>query len=286
MRVDATKPRGGAPVVKDRTARDLFDELRRTLPDPFVLQINHPRAGVTGYFEQYKLDRARGVGTDPGYDAAFDALEVWNGRNVDARDKVLDDFFALLRTRHPVTATADTDTHGIVGQEPGYPRTWVRVGDDRHLEDWSAARTAELVASIKERRDVVLSNGPFLRVTASGASIGGVARGRDVTVKVHVESAPHVVVERVELRRVSGATVAKGVAPQPIRGGALAADVAFDVHADADDAFIVVAIGTKPMTPVLGGDAKEIAPWAMTGATWIDADGDGKSLGRSATGAK
>jgi hypothetical protein len=300
MRVDATKPRGGAPVVKDRTARDVFDELRRRLPDPFVLQINHPRTGLTGYFDQYKLDRARGVGTDPGYDAGFDALEVWNGRNVDARDKVLEDFFALLRTKHPVTATADTDTHGIVGQEAGYPRTWVRVSDDRHLEDWSAARTQDLVEGVKQRRDVVLSNGPFLRVTSNGAPIGGVARGRDVTVKVHVESAPHVVVDRVELRRASGASVAKAVTMQPIHGGAVAADVAFDVHADTDDAFIVVATGSKAMTPVLSGEApsarsagagpsarsagadSDIAPWAMTGATWIDADGDGKSLGRGA----
>jgi hypothetical protein len=34
------------------------------------------------------------------------------------------------------------------------------------------------------------------------------------------------------------------------------------------------------MTPVLSGDAKEIAPYALTGAIWVDADGDGKSLGR------
>jgi hypothetical protein len=31
---------------------------------------------------------------------------------------------------------------------------------------------------------------------------------------------------------------------------------------------------------VLAGDDKEITPWAMTGAIWIDADGDGKALGR------
>ena len=36
------------------------------------------------------------------------------------------------------------------------------------------------------------------------------------------------------------------------------------------------------MRPMFSGDDKEIAPWAMTGAVWIDADGDGKSLGRVA----
>jgi hypothetical protein len=34
------------------------------------------------------------------------------------------------------------------------------------------------------------------------------------------------------------------------------------------------------MSPVLSGDVVEITPWAMTGAIWIDADRDGKSLGQ------
>src|SRR5262249_34830106 len=143
------------------------------------------------------LDRARGEGTEPGYDAAFDALEVWNGRNVESRMPVIDDWRALLRTGHPVTATADTDTHGIVGQEPGYPRTMVRVDDDGHLAAWDAARTADLVRGVKVRRDVVLTNGPMLRVTANGAPIGGVAsaKSRVVTVKAHVECAPWIEVD-------------------------------------------------------------------------------------------
>ena len=70
--------------MRDRTAREVFDEL----PDAarsgdFVLQINHPRTGRTGYFDQLGFDPATGVRHGPGYDAGFDALEVWNGRNVD-----------------------------------------------------------------------------------------------------------------------------------------------------------------------------------------------------------
>ena len=70
-------------------------------PGDFVIQVNHPRSGQNGYFDQLGFDLATGVGTDPGYDPQFDALEVWNGRNVDARAKVLGDFFALLRTEPP-----------------------------------------------------------------------------------------------------------------------------------------------------------------------------------------
>lgn len=282
MPFDAAKPRGGAPAVRDRTARDVFDDLRKTLKDPFVIQINHPRYKLAGYFLQYGFDAKTGVGTDPGYDDRFDALEVWNGRNIDGRDAVLKDLLAMLRTSHPVTATATTDTHGIVDQEPGYPRTYVRVTDDDHLDAWDAARTGDLVKAVKSVRDVVLTNGPFLRVTANGAPIGGIAKGREVIVKVHVECAPWVLVEDVRLLRANakGTEETRRVTLAPLPSGAMGADVTFKVKVEADDAIVVVATGSKPMTPVLSGDAKEIAPWAMSGAIWIDANGDGKALGR------
>ncbi|MGO9838202.1 MAG: CehA/McbA family metallohydrolase [Polyangiaceae bacterium] len=278
---DASKPRGGAPPVRDRLAHEVFEELRRAGGE-VVVQVNHPRSGSNGYFDLLGFQAATGVGTQPGYDATFDALEVWNGRNVEARGKVRDDFFALLRTGHPVTATATTDTHGIVGQEAGYPRTYVRVGDDMHLDAWNEGRTADLVRAIKSVRDVVLTNGPMLRVTAGGVSIGGVVRGRAATVKVHVESAPWVVVDEVSLVRASAPDKpdTKRIVAKPNESGALVADVSFDVRATADDAFVIVASGTRPMSPVLAGDDREIVPWAMTGAIWIDADRDGRALGR------
>ena len=285
---DASKPRGGAPPVRDREAKDTFADLRKTLAVPFVLQINHPRSGNTGYFDQLKFDRKTGVGTGAGYDSAFDAIEVWNGRNVGTRDYVLLDFLALLRTGHPVTAMGNTDTHGIVGQESGYPRTYVRVSDDTHLETWDAARAQDLVRSIRSLRDVLVTNGPFLRVTANGAGIGGIAKAKGgfVDVRVHVECAPWILPEHVVLRRTVG--TAKGgdeTMDLPLTlalntKGALAGDVSFHLPVDRDDAFVVQARGTKPLSPVLSGDASEILPYAMSGAIWVDGNGDGKALAR------
>jgi hypothetical protein len=288
LTLDPTKARGNAPVVRDRTAHEVFDELRHrdgAGGGGLVLQVNHPRTGITGYFDQLAFDPAKGVGSDPGYDAGFDALEVWNGRNVGPRSRVIDDWLALLRTSHPVTATADTDTHGIVGQEAGYPRTYVRVADDEHLGAWDAARTADVVRGVKVLRDVVLTNGPMLRVTANGKPIGGVARGRDVTVKVHVECPPWVEVTTVQLVRASDMGIDKvadsrPVKLAPLKGGAVGADAVLHTRAQADDAVFVIASGAAPMSPVLAGDPAEITPWAMTGAIWVDADGDGQSLGR------
>lgn len=283
---DRAKPAGGAPSVRDRSARDVFEEIRRRPGPERVLQINHPRSGTNGYFDRLAFDRKTGEGTGPGYDASFDALEVWNGRNVDARAAVLDDFVALLRTSHPVTAIADTDTHGIVGQEAGLPRTYVRVAKDEALDAWDEARTRDLVRSVRVARDVVLSNGPFLRVSANGAGIGGIATARrgTVVVKVHVTSAPFVVVDRAELRFAGGARVAGGgvvaLAPRKGASGSMDADISFSVTATADDAFVVIVSGTRPMRPMFAGEDREISPWAMTGAIWIDANGDGKALAR------
>lgn len=286
LAADPAKPRSGAPPVRDRSAHEVFEEVKSRLGPARVLQINHPRSGSNGYFDLLGFDPKTGKGTGPGYDEAFDALEVWNGRNVEARTKVLDDFLALLRTSHPVTCVADTDTHGVVGHEAGLPRTYVRVAKDDALDAWDAARTDDLVRSVRERRDVVMSNGPFLRVTANGTGIGGIAaaRGGAVDVKVHVSSAPFVVVDRAELRLVGNGKVAGAsavtLAPSKSAAGALEADVTFKVKVTADDAFVVIVSGTRPMRPMFAGEDRELAPWAMSGAIWIDANGDGKALAR------
>lgn len=285
--VDPSKARGGAPPVRDRLAHDVFEELRARPGPRSVLQVNHPRSGANGYFDQLGFDPKTGMGTGAGYDADFDALEIWNGRNVDARTKVLDDFFALLRTSHPVTGVADTDTHGIVGQEAGLPRTYVRVAKDDALDAWDASRTDDLVRGVRERRDVILTNGPFLRVTANGTGIGGIATARPgglVEVKVHVTSAPFAAVDRAELRVAGRAKIESKAAvvlvPKKAASGAMEADVTFSVRAAADDAFVVIVSGTRPMKPMFSGEDRELNPWAMSGAIWIDANGDGKSLAR------
>jgi hypothetical protein len=287
----ADQPRGGAPHVRDRTPTELFSAVRAAATPEVVVQINHPRSGKTGYFDLTGFDPKTGEGTSDGYEAHFDALEVWNGRNVEARAKVLGDFLALLRTGHEVTAVANTDTHGIVGQEAGYPRTYVRVTDDAHLDSWDLRRSVELVRGVKGLRDVVLTNGPMLRVSANGAPIGGVARGSRVTVHVHVESAPWVDVDELRLVRASSPEhpEIKPIVLQAMASGAHGADATFTLQvrqasevskttpATARDAFVVVASGKKPMVPVLAGDA-EIEPWAMSGAIWLEGKAsDGKA---------
>lgn len=292
LQVDASDARGGAFPVRDRTAKQAIDAIR-AVPGEHVIQVNHPRSDRTGYFDQSRFDAALGAGTAPGYDARFDAVEVWSGRYVKARPRVLADFFAMLRTAHPVTPTANTDTHAIFGQEAGYPRTYVRVTDD----DPARFDPADLVAGLRTRRDVVLTNGPFVTVRVGAVEQGGLVTlpKQGATLRIHVERAPWVDVTELSLR------VGDSVQTIPLTGkagpsGALVDDVearllrpskgaAFSERGlralITEDTFVIVEVrGQKPLEPVLTGDAAEILPFAMTAPLWIDADGDGRALGR------
>jgi hypothetical protein len=206
------------------------------------------RGDATAAIQGARLEDAVAA-VDPG---DLDVVDGWNDR---------DAFLAQLAAKHPATAIASAPA-----------RTYVRVDDDSSPATWSPAREADLVRGLHDRRDVVLTTGPFLRVTVNGAAIGGVARAtaeKDVTVNVHVECAPWVAVDRVAVARASGAPLeSRAVVLHATATDARAADVSFVVHVTADDALVVLADST--------------ATRAMTGAIWIDVDGDGESLGRRA----
>ncbi|HEX4517799.1 MAG TPA: CehA/McbA family metallohydrolase [Polyangiaceae bacterium] len=272
-------PLGGTAInVRDREVKDLFAELRTQNPGA-VFMINHPRSGGNGYFDLLDFDRATGSSADARWESKFDAVELWNGRNVAQRGAVLEDVMSLLRNAHPTTITGTTDTHGMVGQEAGYPRTYVKAKDDA-LGAWDASRTGELVKSIRETREVVVTNGPFIRVKRAQIGSVNAARG-SITLDVTVTSAPWIEVKKLKLVHVSkNEPIEKDVTMHAVPSGAMEASASFTFKVDKDDAVFVIASGDKPLSPVLPGDAAEIRPWAITGAIWLDADGDGHSLGR------
>jgi hypothetical protein len=181
-----------------------------------------------------------------------------------SRDAAIADYLARLAAKAPVTPVAS-----------GEARTYVRVDDDTATAAWDAVRDASFVRGVSELRDVVLTDGPFLRVAANGGGIGSVVRPRagDVAVSVHVECVAGTHVDRVALLRArGGAGDSRAVTLAAMPSGAMGADVTLHVRAAKDDAFVVTARGET-------GEGSEGA-FAMTGAIWIDADGDGESLGR------
>lgn len=304
-------PRGGAPRWRDQTEAQLFQELR-ALPGERVIQVGLPRGERAGL---HAFDAARSAPTmglpslfaDLAEGARPDAVEVWIGRDAAGRDHALEELWALLRASRPVTPAATSDTHGLAGPEAGAPRTYVGVRDD----DPGRLDPADLVAALRHRRDVVLTNGPFVTVQLGGARQGGlVSKGRAAggarrTLSIRVERAPWVDARELEVL-VGG----KGGVPIPLSGarltpaGALVDELAIPVviggapqrraagagasFAPAplvlhEDTFLVVVVrGRRPLEPVVAGAPEDALPFAMTSPLWIDADGDGRALGRAA----
>ncbi|WP_437722354.1 CehA/McbA family metallohydrolase [Sorangium sp. So ce861] len=321
---EASAPREGALRWADETAGEILREVR-ALPGERVVQVSRHHGGGSplhgaGAPQGAPEEGARQLAQIVGDGGGADALEVWTGREVAARDRALEELWALLRASRPVTPTATSDTHGLHGAEAGTPRTYVAVaGDDPGRLD-----VGDLVAGLRRRRDVVITNGPFVTMRLGEARQGGVAsvrrgsRGGPLTLSIRVERAPWV--DARELHVLVGG-VASG-APIPLEGarttaaGALLDEVEIPVVlgtgggrqaarpgarvggaggggrpgqgargaiAVAEDTFVVAIVrGQRPLEPVLTGDPGEILPFAMTAPLWIDADGDGRSLGRAA----
>src|SRR5262249_46049477 len=135
-----------------------------------VVQVNHPRFRPIGYFDHVGLDSRPGAPLPPSWEGGFDAIEVFSANDVVGAEVQLRDWFSLLARGLEYTAVGGSDSHLVSGGEVGYPRTCVQVG-----EPPPADLARALVDGIKRRRDALVTNGPFLRISIAGHGMGQVA---------------------------------------------------------------------------------------------------------------
>lgn len=171
-----------------------------------VVQINHPRGDSAftrfqKYFDVAELeyDYANRVifgdfGGSPTpnswlrlpeetlWNDSWNALEVWNGFGMedtdgDARaectslDLVLRDWFNMLSMGFYVAPIGNSDTHESVKTPVGMPRTMIRVPDDSGAALASGASIGPVLDAIEgtsAARDMVITNGPMIAITAGG----------------------------------------------------------------------------------------------------------------------
>lgn len=247
--------RGGAPLVDGETPTVIFARLRALAPD-LVIQVNHPRALSSGYFT---------LGGFPAPDEHFDALEVLNGKRIADFEPVLADWFALLGRGVIVTATGGSDSHYVVGQEVGYPRTFLAVGGD----DPRVVTPAQVLEVIKRTRAAVVTNGPFPTLTAQGVSLVGTTvaagRGKAVGADLVVQAAPWVAVDRIEVYKDGAKVRTIPVAPaqSPVRARER-------LSFDAPGAWVVVIRGDRSLDPVVpDDDGHGVTPIAVTNPVWV-----------------
>lgn len=261
--------RGGAPNVHEHTVPEIFAMLRG-LESDIVLQVNHPRSGKSGYFDYAGFDPAAADAQGAKVDLGFDALEVVNGKRIDSFPRTLRDWFWLLSHGHIVTAMGNSDSHAIVGEECGYPRNFLGAGTD----DPRALTDDALREIVKQKRDIIVSNGPFVTVREPGtkkSAIGRtfVRRPREAfDLDITVQAAPWVDVTRVEIY-ANGALYGKPIAVKTPRTDVVRYHATQHLAAQADTYFVIVVRGDASLEPVLSPSDFPVTPVALTNPIWL-----------------
>lgn len=200
----------------------LFDRLHQA--GAKVVQINHPRAtkGALTDFQQ-NFDRV-GLRFDYGmhtfygdaslmpldaellalppdvplFAPTFDTLEIFNGfhpitvdgeRLDDKAERILRDWMSFLSFGFAPTPTGVSDTHTWIADAAGMPRTLVAVPDDSPTAV-AAGLLDTVVATLlgsNTPRDVVVTNGPFVKLTVNGEGIGHTVTSAG-PLSIHIES--------------------------------------------------------------------------------------------------
>ncbi|MEO1271386.1 MAG: CehA/McbA family metallohydrolase, partial [Myxococcota bacterium] len=189
---------GGAFGPEGMTPAEIFARIRATPPLDTLIQVNHPRSGRTGFFDAMKVEPDTLNTSTAGMSWDFDALEVLNGQRIDRAQPVIRDWFAMLNRGGLFVAMGNSDTHAVIGQEPGYARTLIHLGHD----DPARITPADVVTTIRHKRRAVISTGPFVTATLDGTPIGGFVTprpGAQGSLAITVQAAPWIALDRVEV---------------------------------------------------------------------------------------
>lgn len=228
----------GATMGYAMTPGEIFDAMRARGAQ--MVQVNHPRGSGFTEFQAaftranvlYDYDTRTIYGdymnaSTPNdwlrlpdqslWSDRFTGLEVWNGfaiqdsngdglREIQSLDRVLRDWLSMLSLGFYVTPSGDSDTHTIVADPAGMPRTYVYVGDDSPDAIASPALIDTVLATQtganQTPRDVVVTDGPMIDVKVNGQpALGRVISsvGQPVTLDITVYSADWAKFDTIEI---------------------------------------------------------------------------------------
>jgi len=241
-----------------------------------LVQIDHPRDPDVGYLALVGFVRdASPSSIESILGLGFQCFEVWSGKDVKSREVALRDWIRLLGIGYSPTATGGSGSTSFVGDEPGYPRTYVLVDGNSPAE----VSVTDVMEAL-EAHAAVVSSGPFLTIAVGKTTVGGLAKkaGKTVKLSVHLEAAPWTKVDQIEIL-VGGDRFGDPIAVPPPPGGPTSGaaqifDTTFTVKLVRDDVVMAVARGTVTYEPVLPA-RPAVTPWAVTNPIWIDADRSG-----------
>ncbi len=354
LKVDPGSTRGGEFIWAKQTPGQLFQTLRNLGVDPSdsIVQVNHPRQAVLGYFAQFFVDTATAEPYTPtgilgvfapygdefkpeNYSFDFDAIELITGRRIedihnykapnplppgpfpdpqpvpgqvivgsDGRPQypgTVETWFTMLDRGHKATGMGTSDSHHLLGDEPGYARTLLYVGQGKDVPGGYSRQ--DVVDAIRAHR-AIATNAPFIDMTIDGHMIGDTfVKAGTANVQLHIRSPSWAPVDHLTVYSNSAVVYDQPI-PAPGTDYAITVPVTL-----TQDAWVVAEVtGSQNMFPVLtptefppldatiiigalsvGLDLSSLpltaklkplrthfsTPYAITNPIWLDTDGNG-----------
>ncbi len=355
LKVDPGSTRGGEFTWAYQTPQKLFGELRRLAIDPKtgIVQVNHPRQQVLGYFAQFFVDDKTALPYAPSgimaifapygdefkasnFSLDFDAIELLTGRRTedihsfrapdplppgpfpnpqpvpgevvlqpDGRAKfpgTVETWMTMLDRGHRATGMGTSDTHKLMGHEPGYARTLVYVGKGK--DTVGGFTRDDVMKGIRDHR-AITTNGPFIDMTAGDKMVGDTVVGASIDVRIHVSAPKWAAVDTLVVYTASDTVPMKIAIPperstdfetivtvKPTKDAWVVAEVTgksnmFPVLSPTEfpplDATVIINalsvgldLSSLPIASNLKPERTHVStPYAITNPIWIDVDGNG-----------
>jgi hypothetical protein len=258
------------PVYHGKKPADMFASARSH--GAKIVQVNHGRmAPAIGYFDLAHLDAKTGR-ADPVFAGNFEAFEAYNGMWIESYDKVREgavDLVALARWGTRIAAMGNSDSHKLLFEEAGYPRTFV------HTPREPRANLLDRVVQTILAGDTTVSSGPFVELTVEGKPPGTLFKPEHDVVKAHIRvSAPAwASVDVVEIWRDDAVEKSFTVLGPPKDGLRFEADLELPVG-ESDVVFLAWAEGKKPLPDVV--PYEHALSIGFSGLVYVDTDGNGR----------
>ena len=264
------------PLAKE--ASTLFKASRKKDPEA-ILQVNHPRSGTIGYFNNYYLDQESAAYALNTFDTSFDVLEVVNGPYFYHSNYVaINDWLHLLNRGYYFPLIGSSDSHTAARGEPGYARTYIHYDGEKGEK----LNRAALMESIKKGRSFV-SIGPLIEFKINGKYTSGdsfTAVGGKVDIWLRIQSAPWVAVDEVRIIVNGERKITFPVKTEKNLIQKFMEEISLNL---VRDSYIAVEVlGKKSLYPVVqrpsrSGDLKDaVLPYALTNPVFVDVDGNGE----------
>lgn len=266
--------KGAIEPVADKVG-DLFVAARKKSPQA-IIQVNHPRAGALGYFNNYQLDLAEAAYVNETFDFGFDLIEVLNGAAPLSSNAVaLEDWLHLLNRGRYYPLVGSSDSHTIDGGEPGYARTYVFYDKPKT----GPVDFAAILQALKKGK-CFASTGPLIDLKINEATLGETISIKPglVNIRLKVWSAPWIQVD--EVRLIINGHCRLALPAKEKTGSVVKLEEALAIEIKEDSAVVAEVIGKRSLYPLLqqpsdSGKLRDaVLPYAITNPIFIDTDGN------------